>query len=90
MFHLRWFTKPAPAKPPYYNYMNPHEQILWALIVSPFFPAHLGHAFTNVSQGEEREISYIDRKGRIRKRRLSKTERAGQAIVGDEWMRMKL
>jgi len=63
--------------------MNPEEQSLWSII------------------GEEKYEYTRDHKGRLHKHHLSYVERAqrqrqfydsrvGHAIVGDEWMRMKL
>ncbi|KAJ4320964.1 hypothetical protein N0V94_003140 [Neodidymelliopsis sp. IMI 364377] len=83
MFHFRWFSKPAPAKPAYYKQMNPEEQVLWNII------------------GEETHVSYRNKKGKVRTRRLTREERAhkqrmffdhraGKGIVGDDWMRMEL
>ncbi|KAG9191926.1 hypothetical protein G6011_10660 [Alternaria panax] len=74
--------KPLP-KPAYHCNMNPQEQSLWAII------------------GEEKYEYARDKKGRVHKRRLNYVQRAqkqrqffesrvGHAIVGDEWMRMKL
>ncbi|KAF1844343.1 uncharacterized protein K460DRAFT_369212 [Cucurbitaria berberidis CBS 394.84] len=74
--------KPLP-KPTYYCKMNPQEQAIHNII------------------GEEKFEYTRDRKGNIHKRRLSPAQRAqnqrmfyetrvGHAIVGDEWMRMKL
>jgi hypothetical protein len=74
--------KPLP-RPIYYCQMNPQEQQIWAII------------------GEEKYEYVRDSKGRLRKHRLNYVERAqrqrqfydsrvGHAIVGDEWMRMKL
>ncbi|KAH9870136.1 hypothetical protein J1614_007058 [Plenodomus biglobosus] len=74
--------KPLP-KPLYYTKMNPEEQMLHNII------------------GEEKYEYTRDNKGRIHKHFLSYTKRqqkqrmfyesrVGHAIVGDEWMRMKL
>lgn len=74
--------KPLP-RPLYYTQMNPQEQILHNII------------------GEEKYEYVLDKKGRVYKRVLSYAERqhrqrmffesrVGHAIVGDEWMRMKL
>lgn len=107
MFHPRWFSKPAPAKPAYYNLMNPEEQSLWAIIVRLPHPiplptlSHPPEHLTNTTQGEEKITPYLDKRGKWRTRRLSRTERmqrqklffdtrVGQAVVGDDWMRMKL
>lgn len=70
-------------KPHYFCKMNPEEQVLWAII------------------GEQTHEWIRDRKGRSHKRRLTPAQRqakqrmfydtrVGHAIVGDEWMRMKL
>lgn len=74
--------KPLP-KPSYYCRMNPEEQALHTII------------------GEETHEYYRDPKGKLWRKRLSLQERlqkqrmfydsrVGHAIVGDEWMRMKL
>ncbi|CAA9960965.1 hypothetical protein P3342_006530 [Pyrenophora teres f. teres] len=74
--------KPLP-RPSYYCNMNPEEQSLWSII------------------GEEKYDYVRDKKGRLHRHRLTYAERAqkqrlffearvGHAIVGDEWMHMKL
>ncbi|CAO2652579.1 Nn.00g008620.m01.CDS01 [Neocucurbitaria sp. VM-36] len=74
--------KPLP-RPTYYFKMNPQEQVIHNII------------------GEEKFEYIRDRKGRVHKRFLTHAQRAqkqrmfyetrvGHAIVGDEWMRMKL
>lgn len=91
--------KPLP-RPTYYCQMNPQEQAIWAIIVSNTSCPLQDHC-ANCSQGEEKYEYIRDTKGRVHRHRLTYVERAqrqrafydsrvGHAIVGDEWMRMKL
>jgi len=100
MFHIRLSGEKEEPKPYYYNRMNADELFFWEIIVSSQSSAYPDIG-TNSRQGEQKYEWIRDRKGRLRKHRLTPKERAvrqrmwydhrvGHGIVGDDWMRMDL
>lgn len=74
--------KPLP-KPLYYCKMNPQEQALHNII------GEQKYEYVRNSKGKFRK-HYLSMEERAKKQRMFYETRVGHAIVGDEWMRMKL
>ncbi|KAF1939922.1 hypothetical protein EJ02DRAFT_351250 [Clathrospora elynae] len=74
--------RPLP-RPVYYREMNPEEQALWQII------GEEKYEYTRNGKGKlhKQRLSYVQR---AQKQRIFYDARVGHAIVGDEWMRMKL
>jgi hypothetical protein len=97
MFHIRLSSEKPEPKPYYYNRMNPQELEVWEIIVSTgCSPTICVLAYS--SKGEQKYEWIRDRKGKLRKQRLTPKERAikqrmfydtrvGRGVCGDDWMR---